>query len=164
MKRRRRIISDAHGASKMFRIFLSCIAVLSLSACMETTSNNSVVGPSGTPVNMTKCSSSPTGCLKQAADTCAGPYQVLDSDTHSGGLAGDVIPGPVTWYGMTYRCGPSDGKMPTFAFRGQQSGDSSMVVVNSQPGGVPASDAPVLRNITPPTVRCQTMGAQTVCR
>lgn len=30
--------------------------------------------------------------------------------------------------------------------------------------GVPASDAPRLQNIIPPTVRCQTMGTQTVCR
>jgi hypothetical protein len=28
------------------------------------------------------------------------------------------MPGPVTWYSMTYQCGPSDGKMPAFAFRG----------------------------------------------
>jgi hypothetical protein len=26
--------------------------------------------------------------------------------------------GPVTWYSVTYQCGPSDGKMPTFTFRG----------------------------------------------
>lgn len=30
--------------------------------------------------------------------------------------------------------------------------------------GVPASDAPRLRNSIPPTVRCQTLGTQTVCR
>jgi hypothetical protein len=45
-------------------------------------------------------------------------------------------------------------------------GDSGGVtVVNAQPAGsIPASDAPVLHNILPPTVRCQTMGTQTVCR
>jgi hypothetical protein len=39
-----------------------------------------------------------------------------------------------------------------------------VTVVNNQPGGyVPRSDAPVLRNNAPSPVRCQTIGAQTVC-
>jgi hypothetical protein len=42
-------------------------------------------------------------------------------------------------------------------------GDGGVSVVNGQPG-VPPSDAPVLRNILPPTVRCQTVGPQTICR
>jgi hypothetical protein len=29
----------------------------------------------------------------------------------------DTSPGPINWYTMTYQCGPSDGKMPTFAAR-----------------------------------------------
>lgn len=44
---------------------------------------------------------------------------MLDSESHAGGLVADVLPGPVTWYGMTFACGPSDGRMPSFAFRGQ---------------------------------------------
>jgi hypothetical protein len=90
-----------------------------LAGCMET-AGPAFNGPSGTPVNTAKCSYSSTGCLKQAADMCRGPYQVLDSDSHSGGLVADVLPGPVTWYSLTYQCGPSDGKLPAFAFRGQQ--------------------------------------------
>jgi hypothetical protein len=88
-------------------------------------------------------------CLQKASQTCGGgPYLVLDSDSHSGGLLADVMPGPVTWYAMTYRCGPSDGKMPTFAFRGQTFSDSDTVVINNN--GVPASDAPRLS----PQINC----------
>lgn len=134
---------------------------VSLSACMETTGNSSSFnGPSGTPVNTAKCAYSSTGCLKDASETCrGGPYQVLDSDSHSGGLVADVMAGPVTWYALTYRCGPSDGKLPAFAFRGQQFVDSPVVVNTSPPpGGAPA--------ITPP-ITCQSRrvgGAiQTTC-
>jgi hypothetical protein len=42
------------------------------------------------------------------------------------------------------------------------SGAPAPVVVGAAP--VPGSDAPRLQNILPPTVRCQTMGSQTVCR
>src|SRR5947209_12545648 len=119
----------------MLRVLFACVAALSLSACMETGgSNNTIAGPSGVPLTTAKCAYSSTGCLKEASDTCKGPYQVLDSDSHSGGLVADVMAGPVTWYAMTYRCGPSDGKMPTFAWRGQQYQDSSTVVVNTGPG------------------------------
>lgn len=145
----------------MFRYLWLCLMAVSLSACMETTGNSSSFnGPSGTPVNTAKCAYSSTGCLKDASETCrGGPYQVLDSDSHSGGLVADVMAGPVTWYALTYRCGPSDGKLPAFAFRGQQFVDSPVVVNTSPPpGGAPA--------ITPP-ITCQSRrvgGAiQTTC-
>src|SRR5262249_49811868 len=35
-----------------------------------------------------------------------------------GGLLIDAIPGPVTWYTMTYTCGPSDGRLADFPFQG----------------------------------------------
>lgn len=79
-----------------------------------------VPGPTGAVMNQTKCSGSPTGCFKAAVKTCNGPYQVMGSYSKAGGLMADLMPGPITWYGMTYRCGPSDGAMPTFPFRGQQ--------------------------------------------
>jgi hypothetical protein len=93
------------------------VAAVSLSAC-DLTSNNSFTAPSGAAVNSTKCSQSSTACFQQATATCGGPYLVLDSESHAGRLLEDAMPGPVTWYSMTYQCGPSDGKMPTFAFRG----------------------------------------------
>jgi hypothetical protein len=55
--------------------------------------------------------------LGAAAATCTGPYQVIESESHPGRLLENTMPGPVTWYGMTYQCGPYEGKMP-FAFRG----------------------------------------------
>src|SRR5215467_15069393 len=71
--------------------------------------------PSGKPlqpVHRAKCSQSPAGCYEQATRDCrGGSYQILESESHSGGLLADILPGPVTWYTMTYVCGPSDGKI-----------------------------------------------------
>jgi hypothetical protein len=92
------------------------IAGLTLSGCM--TSGDTFTGPSGATANTAKCNQTPDGCFKKASATCGGSYQVLDSESHSGGAFADLIPGPVTWYVMTYQCGRSDGKLPTFAFRG----------------------------------------------
>lgn len=131
-------------------------ATTSLSGCMET-AGPTFNGPSGKPVSTAKCYASSAGCLQQAAQACAGPYQVLDSESHSGGLVADLMPGPVTWYTLTYQCGLSDGKMPTFAFRGQQFVDSPTVVVNT-----PASAAPLS---TPITCQSRRVGGmvQTTC-
>jgi hypothetical protein len=101
----------------MFRWLTLSIAAVSLSAC-DLTSGSTFTAPSGAVANTAKCSQSSTGCFKKAAATCGGPYLVLDSESHSGGVLADAVAGPVTWYSMTYQCGPSDGKMPIFAFRG----------------------------------------------
>jgi hypothetical protein len=85
-------------------------------------SAQTIVGPSGKPLQPThraKCSQSPTGCYEQATRDCrGGSYQILDSESHAGGLIADIIPGPVTWYTMSYACGPSDGRLAAFPFRG----------------------------------------------
>lgn len=94
-----------------------CLPILN--GCVSS-AGESIPGPSGAVMNEAKCNGSPNGCLKKAADTCKGPYQVLDSSSNSGGLIADVMPGPVTWYRMSYQCGKSDGRMPQFPFRGQQ--------------------------------------------
>jgi hypothetical protein len=101
----------------MLRYLLLCVAALSLSGC-DLTSGNSFPSPSGATFNTAKCSHTSDSCLQKAAATCGGPYQVISSESHSGGAFADLTPGPVTWYGMTYQCGPSDGKMPVFAFGG----------------------------------------------
>ena len=116
----------------MFRMVLFCLVALGLSGCMET-AGPSFNGPTGAALNTAKCSQSSVGCLQKASQVCGGQYSVVDSESHSGGLVADLLPGPVTWYAMTYQCGPSDGKMPTFAFRGQQFVDSPTVVVNTAP-------------------------------
>ena len=99
------------------RYTLCFLSIAVLSGCTATTS---FVGPSGSQVHSAKCNVSPQGCYQEASKICHGPYQVLDSDSHAGGVVADIFPGPVTWYGMTYSCGPSDGRLPSFAFRGQQ--------------------------------------------
>ena len=78
-------------------------------------SAQTIVGPSGKPlqpVHRAKCSQSPAGCYEQATRDCrGGSYQILESESHPGGLLADILPGPVTWYTMSYVCGPSDGKI-----------------------------------------------------
>lgn len=98
------------------RLALIAIAAV-LSGCVS--SGENVPGPSGKAVSQTKCNGSPNACLKAANKECKGPYQVIDSSSNAGGMVADIIPGPFTWYRMSYQCGPSDGKMPAFAFRGQ---------------------------------------------
>ena len=67
-----------------------------------------------------KCNVDLGKCFSQATSICGGSYQVVDSESHAGGTLADIFPGPVTWYGMTYVCGPSDGKYPNFPFQGQR--------------------------------------------
>lgn len=76
------------------------------------------VGPSGQRVQQTKCSHSPKGCYDEAHAICRGPYQIVDSESHAGGMLADIFPGPVTWYSFTYACGRSDGRMASFPLRG----------------------------------------------
>jgi hypothetical protein len=93
-------------------------AVLSSEWCSAQT----IVGPSGKPLqgaHSAKCSRSPTGCYEQATRDCkGGSYQIVESESHAGGLFADILPGPVTWYTMSYNCGPSDGRLAEFPFRG----------------------------------------------
>jgi hypothetical protein len=101
----------------MFRYALSCFAAIGLSGCMQTT-GPSFNGPTGEAINTAKCSQSTVGCLQTASQVCGGPYSIIGSEHHMGGVLADAIPGPVPWYTMAYRCGPSGGKMPTIASRG----------------------------------------------
>ena len=106
--------------SKMKKTPLYILPLVLLTSCVAPT-QESYVGPSGSAVTSVKCSQSPKACFQQASRACNGrSYQVLDSESHAGGLVADILPGPVTWYGMTFQCGPSDGRMPGFPFRGQQ--------------------------------------------
>tara|TARA_B110000238_G_C15706914_1_gene260824 strand:- start:37 stop:417 length:381 start_codon:yes stop_codon:yes gene_type:complete len=89
-----------------------------LVGCGGSNSPESFIGPSGQVLETVKCKSSPKQCFAQANKSCSGSYQVVSSESHAGGILADFIPGPVTWYGMTYQCGQSDGKNPTFPFQG----------------------------------------------
>ncbi len=105
--------------------------------------------PDGTKLKMVKCSSDKQECFVAASQSCAagGTYRVISSESHAGGLLADVMPGPVTWYGMTYACGPSDGKMPDFKFQGQQ-------YVAPQPSAQQA----------PTTTTCNSFGSTVTCK
>jgi len=87
-----------------------------------------VAAPSGVILNYVKCSKKSAKCLNRAAAHCQGSYQVIDSESHSGGLLADLMPGPVTWYSMTFLCGKSDGKMPGFIFRGPEPAMPSLII------------------------------------
>ena len=97
------------------------IAISTLTTACVTPSVKEYTGPDGRSVKTVKCSKSPEKCFITASSSCSGgTYQVVTSESHAGGLIADILPGPVTWYGMTYICGPSDGKMPYFAFKGRE--------------------------------------------
>lgn len=96
--------------------------VIALAAAIAgcSSSGEAIQGPSGATIMEAKCNGSSNACFKKAAADCQGPYQVIDSSSNAGGLVADILPGPITWYRMSYQCGKSDGRMPTFQFRGQQ--------------------------------------------
>lgn len=77
------------------------------------------------PQRSVKCQRSPDACLAEARNTC-GNYAVIDSRSYAGGLLSDALPGPVTWYELTYQCGPSNGRQATFPFRGPAVGIPSL--------------------------------------
>lgn len=133
----------------MRKIVVGVLAVAALAGCAEPTTST-VAGPSGAEVSTSKCNRSPEGCFTEAAKTCGGPYQVIDSYSKAGGTAADILPGPVTWYYMTYQCGQSDGRMPSFPFRGQQ--------YTPPPVVVPAYSAPRMM-----TTNCSRLGTSVNC-
>lgn len=100
-------------------LVIAALSIL-LAAYSPALSNSSFVGPSRRVVNHSKCSRSPEACYAEAGHVCGGPYQIVDSESHAGGAIADLIPGPVTWYGLSYVCGRSDGRLASFPFRGPQ--------------------------------------------
>jgi serine protease Do len=92
--------------------------------------------PSGKPlqpIHRAKCSQSPAGCYEQATRDCrGGSYQILESESHPGGLLADILPGPVTWYTMSYVCGPSDGKIGGWSVVYREVGNLSGCLATAQ--------------------------------
>lgn len=99
-------------------LLIACMAGIALAGC--TSADQSTLEPSGKIAHQAICSGSVDGCKRKAAQDCNGPYRVLDSSSNAGGLVADAPLGPVTWYRMSYQCGPSDRRTPTFSFRGQR--------------------------------------------
>lgn len=88
-----------------------------ISACGGT--QESYVGPSGEIVHETSCRGGKGDCFEAAHSTCGGSgFRALDSHSNSGGLLADALPGPITWYYLTYACGNPDGRMPLFPRQG----------------------------------------------
>ena len=103
------------------RIFVTLFSIASLVGCASPAVKE-FQGPDGSKVKTVKCTSDPQKCFELASQSCpnGGTYRVLSSESHAGGMLADWIPGPVTWYGMTYACGASDGKLPEFKHQGQR--------------------------------------------
>ncbi len=152
----------------MRRISFVLIISIGLAGC--NTTQEAFIGPSGLPTSSAKCSQSPDGCFKAASATCHGPYQVLDSESHAGGLLADALPGPVMWYRMTYQCGPSNGRIPSFPLRGDPphlpTPPPIMVQTPNPPTPPPPPGAWSIQpspNILPRQTNCQTYGSTTNC-
>ena len=109
--------------------------------------------PDGSAAKSVKCSSDPAKCFAVASNSCPteGTYRVLSSESHAGGLLADVLPGPVTWYSMSFVCGASDGKMPEFKYGGQQYVP------------LPPPPAPIVVKQQPTTTNCTKNGNTTNC-
>lgn len=131
---------------------LLAVASCALLAACASTNVEEVRGPSGAAVKSVKCVSESGKCMQAANESCkGGSYQVLDSSSNSGGALADLLPGPFTWYRMQFVCGPSDGKMPAFAFRGSSYVPPPVVVT-------PAAPKP-----RPTTTSCNKIGDQVYC-
>ncbi len=97
------------------------LLVSAIAASCATTNVSQFQSPDGSVVKTVKCNTDRAKCFAAATASCpgTGTYRVLSSESRAGGIAADLMPGPVTWYYMTFACGPSDGKMPDFKFAGQ---------------------------------------------
>lgn len=132
------------GAGSLFA-GAALVATLGVLSGCATTSVTSFKTPDGADAHTVKCSTDRARCYAEASRSCGGgTYRALASESHAGGIALDILPGPVTWYTMTYACGATDGRLPEFPF-----------------GGVPAAMPPMPM----PAVRtnCTTFGNTTNC-
>jgi len=129
------------------------LVAAALMAGCATTTVKEYQAPDGTSIKTVKCTSDPTKCFEQASKSCSngGSYRVISSESHAGGLIADLMPGPITWYSMTFACGPSDAKMPDFKFTGERF---------TPPPPNPAS---VIIKQKPTTTNCTTIGSSVTC-
>jgi len=107
----------------------SLVLVAALVSACATPTVTDLKSPDGRAMKNVKCNIDAQKCLTLASDSCkdqGGTYQVVRSHSNSGGTVADIMPGPVTWYNMTYMCGASDGRMPDFVFQGPQFNPSAL--------------------------------------
>ena len=101
-------------------VVVAAVAVVVIAGCASPTVSD-VRAPDGRALKNVKCNADAQKCLSLATEVCkeaGGTYQVVRSHSNAGGTAADILPGPVTWYNMTFACGPSDGQLPAFEFQG----------------------------------------------
>lgn len=142
---------------KIMKLRSISLAVAALLAGCATASVKEYQAPDGTAIKTVKCTSDSSKCFELASRSCPsdGSYRVISSESHAGGLVADILPGPVTWYSMTYSCGQSDGKMPDFKFTGERYTPS---VAPDTP-----SVAPVTVKQSPTMTYCSTIGNTMNC-
>jgi hypothetical protein len=104
--------------TKQIKYALIAASIIALNHTDVRAETESAQGPDGRPIHETSCQSSSSDCYKEARATCRGNFQVLDSYSKSGGIFADAIPGPITWYHVTYACGASDGRVARFPHQG----------------------------------------------
>lgn len=104
--------------NKLFKITVLVGAALFWNQYNAHAETESVRGPDGRPIHQTTCQGSNADCYQEARQTCKGNYQVLDSNSTSGGIFADAMPGPITWYRMTYACGATNGAVARFPHQG----------------------------------------------
>lgn len=102
--------------------YASLILIIGLVGCAGTSVKDMNM-PDGTRAKNVKCNIDSQKCFEAATESCKatqGKYRVITSHSNAGGTAADILPGPVTWFNMSYICGDSDGLMPKFEFRGER--------------------------------------------
>ena len=104
---------------KLSAFFISTALTALLAGCAGPSAEK-IIAPDGSVTVQVDCVSEQAECYATATDACGGSYRVIDSWSNAGNSLADLMPGPYTWYHMQIACGPSDGKVPEFEFRGEK--------------------------------------------
>ena len=99
---------------KLLPILLISIGLISGCSSTEAVKTNAYGGDT----YKVKCKNTPEACLEEAYTKCNGEtFTTLYSDSHAGGILADLMPGPTTWYALTFKCGGEETK-PNFPWVG----------------------------------------------
>ena len=98
----------------MKNLLLLSLALLAGCSSTEVVKTNAY----GDDAYKVKCKNTPEACLEEAYTKCnGGTFTTLYSDSHAGGILADLMPGPTTWFALTFKCG-GEGTMPNFPWTG----------------------------------------------
>ena len=132
----------------MFKFVACATIVLLMTGCAT---NKEFRGPSGEVMHSVKCKSDESQCFNDAYTKCGGPYEVISGVRSTGGVFADVIPGPVIWYKVTYKCGAGKTDIPEFKNDGRSVVMPNFNIPQPQP------------KITPSTTNCFATGKSVTC-